>query len=60
MLLRLFVIVVGVPVLVWTFFAEFGRGVVSSASYAGHEVMMNFRQMRAAFKAKSTNEEDWK
>jgi|GEM_PF-7102711 len=57
---RLLVILMGVPILLWTLLSVFIRNVGNAAWFAWNETSMEFDQMRAAFKSKSMNQEDWK
>lgn len=57
--IRLFIVFIGGPLLVWTLLSVFARNVRDSAWYAWNETAIEFREMRAAFKSKSMNEEDW-
>lgn len=60
MLERLLVILIGAPILLWTLLSVFIRNIGSAAWYAWNEASIEFGAMRAAFKSKSMNQEDWK
>jgi hypothetical protein len=60
MLIRLLIIVSAVPILVWTFVAEFFCGVLGAVWFAWNETLISFHQMNAAFRSKSINKEDWR
>lgn len=59
MLIRVFVLIIAIPVLVWVFVSTLVREMLSAFWFAGNETLINFGQMRATFISKSVNKEDW-
>jgi len=59
MLIRSFIVASALPILIWTFVSEFLSGVRGAAWYAWNETMICALQIRAAYRAKSINKEDW-
>lgn len=59
MLFRFFILIVAIPILVWVFLSVLAREVGSAVWHAWNETLINLDQMRATFKSKSLNKEDW-
>ena len=60
MLVRLVIILIAPPVLIWTFVAEFWGEVKKAPWYAWNACSQELYGIRRAWRAKSIREEDWK
>lgn len=59
MIVRLVIILIAPPILLWTFVSEFWREVKSAPWFAWNACMMEMDQVRAAWRSKSLKSKDW-
>lgn len=60
MLARLFIIIVAPPILLWIFVSEFWHEVKQAPWYAWNACRGELKQIRASWRTRSINPEDWK
>lgn len=60
MLVRIVILIIAPPMLCWTFVATFWREARRAPWYAWNDCMGEVGQIKAAWRAKSINPENWK